>query len=159
MYQFILKMEQILGSQGRTSCVIFPEFLPACENPFIPSVHSWDKVNFTVQRLNCPHPFLTTSTQKIFGQILIFVNLYQHAKNEGISSTFSGNIADSKTLQSDLLKTFGLNLKDKIFANIGFAQNSVKWNDPIPKKDPDRQQHVGTHRYHSVGSFWLPPGV
>ena len=63
--------------------------------------------------------------------------LYQHAKNEGISSISSGNIADLKTLQSDLLKTFGLNLENKIFSNIGFAQNSGKLNDPIPKKDPD----------------------
>ena len=104
-------------------------------------------------------PIFDQAQPKIFGQLLIFVNLYQHANNEGISSISSGNIADLKTLQSDLLKTFGLNLKNKIFSNIGFAQNSGKLNDPIPNKDPDRQQDGGTHRCHFIGSFWLLPGV
>ena len=83
MHKFILKMQQILGSHGRTSCVIFPEFLPACENPFIPSVHSWDKVNFTVQRLNCPHPILTKPNEKIFGQLLIFCDFVSTCKKWG----------------------------------------------------------------------------
>ena len=42
--------------------------------------------------------------QKIFNQLLIFVNFYQHAKNEAISSICSGKIVDLKVLQSDWLR-------------------------------------------------------
>ena len=41
------------------------------------------------QRREWPHPFLTMLTQKIFDQILIFVNLYQCAKNQLIPSVHS----------------------------------------------------------------------
>ena len=44
--------------------------------------------------------------QKIFDQLLIFVNLYQHTKNEAISSICSGEIVDLKILQSDWLRAF-----------------------------------------------------
>ena len=40
-----------------------------------------ETANFRVPRLDWPHPFLTMPTKKIFDQLLIFVNLYQHAKN------------------------------------------------------------------------------
>ena len=35
-----------------------------------------------------PHPFLAKSIQKKFYQVLIYVNLYQHAKNQAISLIF-----------------------------------------------------------------------
>ena len=38
------------------------------------------------------------SNQKIFDQLLIFVNLYQYAKNEAVSLICSGEIADLKIL-------------------------------------------------------------
>ena len=41
--------------------------------------------------------------QKIFNQLLIFVNLYQDAKNEAVSLICSGEIVDLKILQSDWL--------------------------------------------------------
>ena len=42
------------------------------ENQLIPSVHSWDTVNISVQTPDCPN--------QIFKQLLIFGNFYQHAK-------------------------------------------------------------------------------
>ena len=44
---------------------------------FIPSS---DTVNFKVSSLDWPHPFLTMPTPKTFK--LIFMKLYQHAKNK-----------------------------------------------------------------------------
>ena len=44
--------------------------------------------------------------QKLFGQLAIFVNLDQHAKNEAVSSICSGEIVDLKILQSDWLRAF-----------------------------------------------------
>ena len=45
--------------------------------------------NFTVPRPDWPHPFLIMPTQKFFDQLLIFVNLYQYAKNQFIPSVHS----------------------------------------------------------------------
>ena len=42
--------------------------------------------------------------QKIFDQLLIFVNLYQHAKNEAISTICFGEKVYFKVLQSDWLR-------------------------------------------------------
>ena len=38
--------------------------------------------------------FLTMSTPKIFNQLLIYVNLYQHAKNQAILLICSGDMVD-----------------------------------------------------------------
>ena len=45
-------------------------------------------------------------TQKQFDQLLIYVNLYQHAQNQAISLIGSGDMVDYKILQSDWLRTF-----------------------------------------------------
>ena len=55
--------------------------------------------------------------QTIFDKILIFVNLYQHAKNEAISSICSGEMVDLKILQSDWLSILAYYLRKKIFPN------------------------------------------
>ena len=52
------------------------------------------------------NPFLTMPIQKYFDQLLIYVNLYQHAKNQVISLICSGDMVDQKILQSDQLRTF-----------------------------------------------------
>ena len=70
----------------------FTEFVPACKKSVVPSVHFWDTANFRVQRPDWPHSFLTIHNHEIFDQLLIFVNLYQHAKNEAVSSIFSGEM-------------------------------------------------------------------
>ena len=72
----------------------FPEFAPALKNLLAPSVHSGDTVNFGVLQSDWPHPFLTIPTQKFFNQLLIYVNLYQHAKNKVISIICSGDMVD-----------------------------------------------------------------
>ena len=67
------------------------------------------KVNFRVHRLDQPHLLLTMYNQKIFDQLLIFVNLYQHAQNETVSALFSVVMTDLKILQSEwLTEHFGL---------------------------------------------------
>ena len=44
--------------------------------------------------------------QKIFNQLLFFVNLYQHAENKAVSSICSEEIVDLKILQSLWLRAF-----------------------------------------------------
>ena len=51
-----------------------------------------ETTNFRVPRADWPHPFLTMPTQKYFDELLIFVNLYQHAKNQFIPSVNSSDI-------------------------------------------------------------------
>ena len=51
-------------------------------------------------------PISDMANQKIFDQVLIFVNLHQHAKNQANSSISSGDIVDLKTLQRDWLRGF-----------------------------------------------------
>ena len=45
------------------------------------------------------------SNQKYFDQLLILVNLYQNAKNKGVSSICVGKMVVLKTLLSDWLRT------------------------------------------------------
>ena len=72
----------------------------------IPSDHSSDTINFRFQRPDWPHPFLNMPNQEIFNQLLIFMNLYQHAKNEAVSPPCSGEIVDLKILESHWLRAF-----------------------------------------------------
>ena len=44
--------------------------------------------------------------QKIFNQLLIFLNLYQHAQYEAVSSICSGEMLDLDILQSEQLRAF-----------------------------------------------------
>ena len=61
----------------------FPESVPTYKNQFIPLVYFGDRANFIVPWPDLPHLFfLTMPTQKMFDQLLIFVNLDQHAKNQ-----------------------------------------------------------------------------
>ena len=39
------------------------------------------------------------STQKFFVQLLVYVNLYKHAKNKAISLIYFGDMVDEKILQ------------------------------------------------------------
>ena len=45
-------------------------------------------------------------TQIFFNQLLISINLYQHAKNQAFSSLCSGDIVNLKILQSDWSRAF-----------------------------------------------------
>ena len=62
-------------------------FLTACKK----SVNSMCSIRLTTHIFDHAQP-------KIFDQLLIFVNLYKHAKNEDISSICSGEIVDLKIL-------------------------------------------------------------
>ena len=68
--------------------------------------NSCDTVNFRAPQPDSPHLFLTMPNQKL----LIFRNLYQHAKDEeAVSLICSGEVVDlvvDKILQSDWLRTF-----------------------------------------------------
>ena len=56
--------------------------------------------------------------QKIFDQLLIFVNLYRHAKYDAVSSICSRETVDLKILQSDWLRTFWFISQKKDFSQI-----------------------------------------
>ena len=81
------------------------EVVTACKNQLIPSVHSWDTVNFRVrdqigctQFLPCP-----TKTFSIKFQILwICINMQKMR----LSSICSREIVDLNILQSDWLRAF-----------------------------------------------------
>ena len=49
---------------------------------------------------------MTRLATHIFDQLLIFVNMYQHAEDETVSSICSGEIVDFKIVQSDWLRAF-----------------------------------------------------
>ena len=54
-------------------CVNFCQFIKYQSIP--PAVHSEGTVNFTVPRSDWPYRFLTMPNQKMFVQLLFFVNL------------------------------------------------------------------------------------
>ena len=72
----------------------------------IPLAHSWDTVSLWAQGPDWPYAFLTMPNQKMFNQLLIFVNFILLAKNEAVSSIFYGEIFHLKILQSDWLRGF-----------------------------------------------------
>ena len=83
IHKFIFKMQEILGFYELTIILLaFLNFYKDAKNRFIWSVYFWDTVNFRVPWPDKPHPFLTMPTQKFFDQLLIFVNLHQHAKKQ-----------------------------------------------------------------------------
>ena len=55
-----------------------------------------ETANFRVLGPGWPYPFLTKPTQKCFDQLLIFVNLYQHAKSQFIPSVHSSDTVNFK---------------------------------------------------------------
>ena len=94
------------------------------------------------------------------------MNLYQHAKNEAVSSICSGEMADLKMLQSDQLRAFWPISQKQDFPQIyDLCRNTAnninleKPIDPIPRKHLDRKQDQRTDRPYFIGSFRLPPGV
>ena len=105
------------------------------KNKFIPSAHSWDTANFRVLWPGRPHPFLTMLMKKFFDELLIFVILYQHTKNQAISWICSGDIVDLKMLQCDWLRAFcPISQEHSNTANdisFYYITNSVKINDHI----------------------------
>ena len=56
--------------------------------------------------------------QKLFNQLLFFVNLYQHAKNEVVSSICSEEMLAFKILQSEWLGAFWPISEEQFFSQI-----------------------------------------
>ena len=84
----------------------FPEFVVAWKNQFIPSAHFWDTVNFRVLWPEWPHHFWPCPPKRFL--LSIFVNLYQHIKNQFILSV-------QKPYNLIGWVHFGLYLRNKIF--------------------------------------------
>ena len=57
--------------------------------------------------------------QQFFNQLLVFMNLYEYAKNQAVLSFRSGHIADLQTLQFDWLRAFLYISKELDFPNYG----------------------------------------
>ena len=60
--------------------------------------------------------------QKNFDKLLIFVNLYQHARNEAVSSICSEEIVDLRILQSNWLGAFW-SVSQDLSSYIKFSEN------------------------------------
>ena len=90
----------------------FPKFAPAWKIWFH-SIHSflrYSQFQSPVTRLTMS--IFDMSTQKKFDQVLIYVNLYQHAKNQAIY------MVDWKILQSGWLRTFWSISQEQKFSQI-----------------------------------------
>ena len=111
---FILQIQSILESHfDQAHPTNFQSSFDLCEivragKKSVPSFLYWDTVNFRVYRPDWSHLFLTMTHQKLFNQILFFLNLYQHEKNEVASSICSGKMIDLKLPQSEWLRAFWL---------------------------------------------------
>ena len=60
-------------------------------------ISTFHRFIFEIQEIfesHWPHPFLATPIQIFSDQLLIYVNLYQHAKNQTISLICSGDMVD-----------------------------------------------------------------
>ena len=55
---------------------------------------------------------------KLFNQLLISMNMYQHAKNHAISSFCCKDLIDLKILQSDWLRTFWFISQETDFSQV-----------------------------------------
>ena len=88
-HHFILEIKQISDSQDLKAMPIFDHHHPN-----------------RVLRPVRPHPFFTTPTPIFFSQLLISMNLYEHAKNQTFSLICSRDIVDLKILQSDWSRAF-----------------------------------------------------
>ena len=64
-------------------------------------IFPWDTANFRVLRTEWPNPFLTMPSWIFFSQLLLPMNLYQHARNQVFSSFCPRDIVDLKILNSD----------------------------------------------------------
>ena len=63
-------------------------------------------------------PIFDHAQPNIFDQLLVYVNLHQHAKNQAISLISSGDMVHKITLQSDWLRTFWVISQEQKFYKI-----------------------------------------
>ena len=87
--------------------------------------------------------------QYIFDQLLIFVNLDQHAKTEAASSIGSGEIADLKILHSDWLRAFwSISQKEEFSQIFKFKKHYFR-----PMFDPFLSSESVTHNFIRISSI------
>ena len=113
--------------ESTSSC---PEFVPAwkcesiCVKLYQVAKNQFDQFFLEIQsmlrvkRPDWSNSFLTMSQQKLFNQLLIFVNLYQHKKNE------AEKMLDLKILQSESLRAFWHISQEQHF----FLREDFYWN-------------------------------
>ena len=89
-----------------------PEIVTAWKNDLLLSVHFW------VPRPDRSHPILTMPTPKIFHQLLIFVIMYQYAKNKFIPSAHSWDTVNFRVLSTDWSHPFLTMLTAKNFQSL-----------------------------------------
>ena len=135
IYQFILEIQHNLVLHELNDYFHFwpcppenhwnnvPEFASACKSQFISPIHFWDKANFCFPWPEASHTFLITTIQKIFTQLLIFMNLCQHARNQNISSFTSPDIVKLKILAK---RIFAHITRTRFFLNIAYKQEHSK---------------------------------
>ena len=90
------------------------EFVPACTKS-VNSISSFLRSIQISPVTDWTHPILTMPKRKTFDQPWIFLNLFQHAKNEAALSICSGEIVGLKILQSDCLEAFWYISQEKDF--------------------------------------------
>ena len=86
LHLFLYKIQSILESHHQTchthfwpcppkkfSIFKFAWICKKCKNQLIPSVHSWDTINFRVQRPNWLHPYFDIAQPKHFPKLLAFI--------------------------------------------------------------------------------------
>ena len=107
------------------------DHLLICENLWlhiktnlIPSVHSAHKP-ILKSRDQIGHTFLTMSNHKIFNQLLIYLNLYQHTKYYAASSICFGDMVHLKILECDWLRPFWSISWEQNFYHTGFVKEAL----------------------------------
>ena len=133
VHKFILQIQQILGShklKGRGRFwphpsknhqhLAFLNFnsMKKKKKKFIQSVHFWDTINFRVPWLDLPNSILTLHTQKFSDQLLIFVSLYQHAKNQFNPSLHSSDKVNVRVPSPDSSQPFLTMSTPKLFSHL-----------------------------------------
>ena len=88
-----------------------PLLTPTIQNYNTPKISylvipSWATASFSDLRSKWTCPFLTKQTQIFFNELLISMNLYQHAKKQACSSFCFRDTTDLKILHSDWPRTF-----------------------------------------------------
>ena len=104
-----------------------------------------ETANFRVLWPDWPHPFFSILTQKIFDQLLIFLNLYQHAKNQFIPSVHSSDKSNFKVPSHDWSHPFLTMPTTKTFTLIFMKlyQHAENKLIPLVNSSLESSNHIG----------------
>ena len=93
----------------------FPEFVTVCKKSFYSTISFLRNTDTFQCGDQTGHTDFEQTHTQILNKLLIFVDFFQHAKNQDILSICSGDIVDLKILKSDRLRVFWPNLMNQIF--------------------------------------------